>query len=114
MATRIINSTINIQEQILKLKALLDVSKALGSEIELENLLQIIVGKTTQIMNADRCSLFVYYEERDELWSKIAQDLEIKEIRFPSGVGLAGYVAKSRRTLNIPNAQIEPRFKPRV
>jgi serine phosphatase RsbU (regulator of sigma subunit) len=110
MATIIIDSAINVQEKVLKLKALLDISKALGSEIELENLLQIIVDKTTEIMNADRSTLFIYDENRDELWSKIAQDLEIKEIRFPLGVGLAGYVAQSRRRLNIPNAQVEPKF----
>jgi serine phosphatase RsbU (regulator of sigma subunit) len=110
MATIIIDSAINVQEKVLKLKALLDISKALGSEIELENLLQIIVDKTTEIMNADRSTLFIYDENRDELWSKIAQDLEIKEIRFPLGIGLAGYVAQSRRPLNIPNAQIEPKF----
>ena len=60
----------------------------------------------------NRSSLFLYDPKTDELWSKIAQGLLIKEIRFPSGVGVAGDVAKTRKTANIPDAYLDKRFNP--
>jgi len=102
-----------IERQLRDLRALLDVSKALSSETRLDNLLQIIMEKATEVIDADRSSLFLYDESRNELWSKIAQKLgKIKEIRFPVGVGIAGEVAKTQKPLNIPDAYSDPRFNP--
>ncbi len=98
--------------QFRNLHTLLEVSKAMAREVRLDNLLQVIMEKTTEIMEADRSSLFLYDESRDELWSKIAQGLELKEIRFPLGVGIAGDVAKTCTTANIPDAHQDPRFNP--
>jgi phosphoserine phosphatase RsbU/P len=98
--------------QFRNLHTLLEVSKAMAREVRLDNLLQVIMEKTTEIMEADRSSLFLYDESRNELWSKIAQGLELKEIRFPLGVGIAGDVAKTCTTANIPDAHQDPRFNP--
>lgn len=98
--------------QLRNLHTLLEVSKAMAREVQLDNLLQVIMEKTTEIMEADRSSLFLYDESRGELWSKIAQGLELKEIRFPLGVGIAGEVAKTRKIANIPDAHQDPRFNP--
>ena len=69
------------QRQARNLNALLGVSKALASEIRLDDLLQVIVEKAAEVMDADRATLFLYDESRNELWSKTTQRLEIKEIR---------------------------------
>lgn len=98
--------------QIRNLNALLEVSRLMGAEVRLDDLLQIIINKTTEVMDAARSSLFIYDESKDELWSKVAEGLEIKEIRFPLGVGIAGDVAKTRKTANIPDAYEDPRFNP--
>ncbi|HEV8712868.1 MAG TPA: GAF domain-containing SpoIIE family protein phosphatase [Candidatus Binatia bacterium] len=98
--------------QFRNLHTLLEVSKAMAREVQLDNLLQVIMEKTTEIMEADRSSLFLYDEARGELWSKIAQGLELKEIRFPIGVGLAGDVAKTRQVANIADAHQDRRFNP--
>src|SRR5919198_6734593 len=98
--------------QLRNLHTLLGVSKEMAREVQLDDLLQVIMEKTTEIMEADRSSLFLYDEAHGELWSKIAQGLEIKEIRFPIGVGIAGDVARTRKTANIPDAHQDPRFNP--
>ncbi len=82
----------------------------MAREVQLDNLLQVIMEKTTEVMEADRSSLFLYDESRNELWSKIAQGLELKEIRFPLGVGIAGDVAKTRKAANILDAHQDLRF----
>jgi phosphoserine phosphatase RsbU/P len=100
------------QRHVRNVEALLRVSKALASEIRLDDLLQVIVEKAAEVMDADRATLFLYDESRKELWSKTTQKLEIKEIRLPLGAGIAGNVAKNRRAINIPDAYADPRFNP--
>jgi phosphoserine phosphatase RsbU/P len=100
------------QRQTRNLHALLRVAKALASEIRLDDLLQVIVKEAAEVMDADRATLFLYDESRNELWSKTTQRLEIKEIRLPLGAGIAGHVAKTRTAINIPDAYADTRFSP--
>ncbi|HEY7060904.1 MAG TPA: GAF domain-containing protein [Chloroflexota bacterium] len=89
---------------------LLDVMRSLSSELELDALLDAIMARTTEAMRADRSTLFLVDPKRRELWSKVAQGMERAEIRFPMNVGIAGHVASTGETLNIPDAYSEPRF----
>src|SRR4051794_3103855 len=89
---------------------LLDVMRSLSSELELDALLDAIMARTTEAMRADRSTLFLVDAKRRELWSKVAQGMERAEIRFPMHVGIAGHVATTGETLNIPDAYEEPRF----
>ena len=61
-------------------------------------------------MQADRCTVFIYDKEKDELWSKVALGMDSQEIRFPATKGLAGYVVKTGETLNIEDAYNDLRF----
>jgi len=78
--------------------------------LDLDTLLILIMNKITESMEAERSTLFLYDEERKELWSKIAQESEIKEIRLKLGEGIAGSVMKTGQTLNIIDAYQDPRF----
>ena len=98
--------------EVRNLNALLDVSKALGAEMKLDNLLPVIISKTTEVIDAERSSLFIYDEDTNEMWSKVAEGMDSKEIRFPVGVGIAGDVAKTLKTVNIPDAYKDDRFNP--
>jgi len=89
---------------------LLRISQLLNKERNLDKLLNLIISETTTIMNADRTTLFLYNKETNELWSYIAQELEIREIRLPVGKGIAGYVAKTGETVNIEDAYRDNRF----
>ncbi|MBF0608883.1 MAG: SpoIIE family protein phosphatase [Candidatus Magnetobacterium sp. LHC-1] len=98
-----------------KLYALLELSRAIGFEIEIENLLDVIVQKTTDVMDAERTTLFLYDDSRNELKSRIAEGLSgVREIRLPVGQGIAGDVAKHRKTVNIPDAYSDKRFNVEV
>ncbi len=89
---------------------MLEVVNAISSELELSPLLARIISVATEILNADRGSLFLYDPKTDELWSRVAEGLETKEIRFPAGAGIAGSVFRSREVLNIPDAYEDERF----
>ena len=96
--------------RVEKLTALLEVGKAMASERNLDRLLQLILGEVTKVMEAERSSLFLVDKERNELWSKIAQGLEVREIRLKIGMGISGYVAQTGKIINIPDAYADPRF----
>ncbi|HSB72872.1 MAG TPA: HD domain-containing phosphohydrolase [Candidatus Methylomirabilis sp.] len=103
-------SEMQLQSRVEKLTALLEVGKAVASERSLDRLLQLILDEVTKVMEAERSSLFLVDRERNELWSKIAQDLEVSEIRVKIGMGISGYVAQTGTVLNIRDAYADPRF----
>jgi adenylate cyclase len=89
---------------------LLEVGNALSQTLDLVSLIQIIMRKATEIMDADRATLFLVDQEKGELWSKVAQGVGTSEIRFPLTQGIAGHVATTGETLNIPDAYQHPLF----
>ncbi len=80
----------------------------------LDELLETFTLKIGQILQAERTTIFIVDEDRQELWSKVAQGMEqgssCLEIRLPLDHGIAGYVATTGQTLNIPEAYADPRF----
>ncbi|MCG6552770.1 MAG: SpoIIE family protein phosphatase [Candidatus Magnetominusculus sp. LBB02] len=96
--------------QSYPLDAIIDMSNSLGKEIKIETVLKAIVQKTAELMDCDRCTVFVYDETTDELWSYVAIGIDMNEIRFPPGVGIAGDCALNRTKLNIADAYSDPRF----
>ncbi|MBI5417376.1 SpoIIE family protein phosphatase [Candidatus Poribacteria bacterium] len=92
----------------MELDVLNRVGKALGSVFNLDDLLNMIMGKITEIMQADRSTLYILDKEKNILWSKIAQGTV--EIRLQLGQGIAGTVGETGKTINIPDAYKDPRF----
>ncbi len=89
---------------------ILEIANAVSSELQLDDLLHKIIGATTQLLGAERSSLFLYDAKTDELVSRVAEGLSVKEIRFPSTAGLAGACFTSGDKLDIPDAYADPRF----
>lgn len=93
-----------------RLEVILDITRRLMSVTDLDALLRLIAEATTQLLDADRATIFLVDADRGELWSKVALGSGVGEIRLPLGVGIAGAVAKSGKTVNIPDAYADPRF----
>lgn len=81
-------------------------------ETMLEQILEAFTLKIGQILQADRTTIFLVDEEREQLWSKIAQGEGEKslEIRVPLNVGIAGHVAATGKCLNIADVYSHPLF----
>jgi len=97
-----------------KLALVQEVSRALSSGHDLDQLLTLIMEKVTLLMEADRSTLYLLSDDRVQLWSKVLQGGEMLEIRLKVGEGIAGWVAASGEIVNIPDAYIDQRFQPRV
>ncbi len=98
-----------------ELNAMHTVSAVMISNPDLDNLLRLILSKLVNVIDADRGTLYLIDEARGELWSRVLQSAEgeLSEIRLKIGKGVAGYVAASGQTLNIPDAYADPRFDAR-
>ncbi len=97
------------------LVSLVKISRSITALTDIDDLLRVIAEETKNAIQADRCSVFLWDKDTDELWSKVALGLESsKEIRFPADKGLAGYVVKTGEPINIIEAYNDPRFNPEI
>lgn len=90
----------------------LNVVSDLTSELELTTLLARVVSEATRMLDCDRTTLFLNDEKTGELFSYVVDKLELKEIRFPNHLGIAGTAFTSGQSIRIPYAYADLRFNP--
>ncbi|WP_293363613.1 adenylate/guanylate cyclase domain-containing protein [Microcoleus sp. CAWBG52] len=92
---KVVNQTLGMLDNILESE---------GFDAILNDMLQSITLKTGELLNADRTTIFLLDDEKNELWAKVAKDEngESIEIRVPAHVGIAGEVATKKKVVNIP------------
>lgn len=90
----------------------LDVVVDITSEINLTKVLNKIMSEVTQMLNAERSTLFLNDEKTNELWSEVGEELRETSLRFPNDKGIAGTVFTTGETVNIPYAYSDMRFNP--
>ncbi|HVJ91803.1 MAG TPA: GAF domain-containing protein [Labilithrix sp.] len=90
--------------------ALREVGLALGTTLDLEQLLELILEKINVAIEADRATLYLLDERRNELVSRIAQGDEVRQIRLKIGQGIAGQVVQTGKTILVNNPYGDPRF----
>jgi serine phosphatase RsbU (regulator of sigma subunit) len=95
-----------------RLESLLRVPKALATEFELDRVLQVIVEQASEVLEAERSSLFLRDDETGDLDGIVLQGVTTGRIRLPPGKGLAGSVAQTGSTINVADAYADPRFSP--
>jgi diguanylate cyclase (GGDEF)-like protein len=95
-----------------RLSSLLKIGLRLTAERDIERLLLTIIEETTRVMDAERSSLFLIDHDKNEMWAKIAQGVNVVEIRFPVGIGIAGNVGETGATINIADVYSDTRFNP--
>ena len=98
----------DVKQLARDLQAIMAISRAMGSERNLDRLLGLIVKSVSQVVGADRTSLFLLDAERHELVTRVSQGA--REIRLPVGSGIAGSVAATGKLINIPHAYADERF----
>jgi signal transduction histidine kinase len=96
-----------------KVEAMLQLGRVLGATLDLDRLLVVLLEKVTELLDAERATIYLVGED-GTLESKIAQGGAIATIRLRSGEGIAGWVAQSGATVNLPDAYADPRFNQSV
>jgi adenylate cyclase len=89
---------------------ILEISHDLAGELQLDLLIARIMRATTELLNAERSTLFLHDPRTDELYSVFAEGDSITEIRLPSNRGIAGAVFSSGRAESIADPYSDHRF----
>lgn len=94
----------DVEEKLQVVNQTLSMLDAQGFESILDEMLQSITLKTGELLNADRTTIFLLDEEKNELWSIVAKGEggEPLELRIPADKGIAGEVATFKKVVNIP------------
>lgn len=104
----------NLRASLDRLSRLMKVGAAISQELDLDALLAVISQTTSQLLQAERSTVFIVDSARGELWSRVAEGLRREEIRIPLDSGIAGSVARTGATVRISDAYADPRFNPEV
>ncbi|MDD4909241.1 MAG: GAF and ANTAR domain-containing protein [Candidatus Omnitrophica bacterium] len=98
------------EEQI---KALFKISKAITSELYLEDILRLIVTVTAEILGSNICSLMLI-NEKGELMIRATQSMSEEYNRKPPlkiGEGVAGKAAKENKPMAVKHVAREKEYK---
>jgi len=93
-----------------------DLGNQVAMEALIDQVLEAVTLKIKELLRADRATLYLVDREKEQLWSKIAHHVGDKplEIQIPINSGIAGRVAVTGETLNIPDAYSHPDFNPGI
>ena len=95
----------------LTFEALRDIARALSSARDLDTTLDLIVHKTTELMDVDSCSLYLRDPERDILRLRASTGLSRRALGrsfLRLGEGLTGLAAAENRPVAAADAQKHP------
>ena len=98
------------RERLQKHDRLFNVGQVITSEMNLNDLFEVIMDQTNQMMGSQRSTVFLCDEKSGELWSLVATGMGRNEIRIPSTYGVAGWVFQNKQALTINDAYNDPRF----
>src|SRR5215471_16320234 len=107
MSAAKLNNVLTSQEKdkrISQLSLLFDATRLLNSTLDLAELLELILKIARTEVRADRGTVFLVDQRRQELWSIAASGLEHQELRIPFGKGVAGTVAQAGQMVNTDDA----------
>ena len=107
----------NTEYETSALASCLEVGKLLTSTLNLQEVLELIIVKISQFIEAQNWSLLLKDEKIGKLTFEIVIGVEkelIKGIQMAPGEGIAGYVAETGKPMVLPDVQNEPKFDRKV
>lgn len=93
------------------------ISKAITSDLYLEDVLRFIVTLTANVMGAKICSLWLLDEKTQELKIKATQSMSkeyLKERVLKVGEGIVGLIAETKKPIVIADVLKDKRYKEKV
>ena len=90
------------------LEKILELTRLMMGSSDLDNLLQLVIDSSLEVLDAERASILLFDADSNELISRVASGGE--EIRFPADSGIAGATIEAKKPLNVSDAYTDPRF----
>jgi len=102
-----------IKAEKAKLEQILSFDEKISSITKLDKLVDFVVDRAIEILNADLCSFMIYDDDNKEFVIKGAQGLSekiIKETRVPLGKEIVGLVAKEGQPLLVADRKTDAKY----
>ncbi|HSQ41483.1 MAG TPA: GAF domain-containing protein, partial [Fibrobacteraceae bacterium] len=84
----------------------------IAGEKDLDHLLILMANLGRKLVVADRCSLWLLDETKEELWTRVAHG--VPEIRMPASKGFAGDAVRTGEVILINDAYNDPRHNAEI
>jgi HD-GYP domain-containing protein (c-di-GMP phosphodiesterase class II) len=94
------------------LKLIFGYTARIANERKLDNILLLMADMGREMIQADRCTLWLYDRESNELRTKVAH--EVGEMRIPATSGLVGHTILTGQSIIIEDAYRDTRFNQEV
>jgi signal transduction histidine kinase/putative methionine-R-sulfoxide reductase with GAF domain len=92
-------------------QALRQVGMALGTTLDLDDLLELVLSKVTELLEGERATLYLLDENKNELVSRLVVGGQVRSIRMKVGHGIAGTVAQTGKPFRLKDAYTDERFE---
>jgi len=96
------------------ISALSKISRAISSDLYLEDILKLIVTVTAEVMNSRICTLMLLDEKQELLTIRATQSISeeyIKKQPLKKGEGIAWKVVRENKPIVVPDVLKEPSYK---
>ena len=113
MTENLMNDLTAQEKEIQKLYAVLEVNAIISSELKLNKVLDALVNRAREVMDAEASSLMLLDEETKELYFytlKGEKSEILKSIRLKLGEGISGWVAQNGQPVLVEDCSRDPRF----
>src|SRR2546422_7374822 len=101
------------QDEVAALKRIIEITGALNSTLNVDELLELIMSSATELLRAETSSLLLVDEESGDLVVQVATGAPGKEAerrRVPPGSGIAGWVVEHGEAAVVDEAESDARF----
>jgi response regulator RpfG family c-di-GMP phosphodiesterase len=107
--------TIEYQQELSAndmLKLMFDYVAKISSEAELNKLLMLMADMGRELIVADRCTLWLLDEVKNELWTKVAHGMP--EVRISANAGIVGHAISQKVPIIINDPYNDSRFNQEI
>lgn len=94
------------------LKVIFDYTAKIANEKSLDKLLKLMADLGRELIVADRCTLWLLDDSKNQLWTRVAHG--VNEIRIPAQSGLVGSAVQKGEPIIIDDAYQDERFNQAV
>ena len=99
-----------IEKRLATMERLIEASRSIADSLDPYDATNTIIKEACSILGADRASIFTVSNDKSHLILMVAEGA--KNIEVPIGVGIAGGVAATGESVNIPDCYNDSRFDP--
>ena len=110
---KVARRTRELQRRTEELALIYETGRVITSSLDWEQVLYILLQKTTEILDADAASILLRDQNTGETVIVAAAGAaaeEVKNMRLPPGQGIAGWVIEHGQPLLVPDVRQDPRF----